>query len=156
MIMRPFSGVVLALVLLLGGCATESADERAVEPPPGGTPTDAPAGDDVIALVSEPDVGGEVSPEAAPLDSPSAVADFTSQFEHARMDTAMAAALAGTTVPDGRTVMGAVVAIGCEPPTDVEIETGPEGVLVTAPPVKSDQQCLVPVTTVALVTVAQP
>lgn len=168
MIMRLFPGLLLALVLLLAGCGSESPDEQADDPTPTetptvtetptDTPTDTPsstlAENDLVALVSESDVGGEVSPEAVPLDNPTAIADFSAQFDNERMGASISTALAATPVPDGLTVVGAVVAIGCEPPTEVEIETGPEGVRISAAPVKSDQQCLVPVTTVALVAVA--
>ena len=164
MTMRLFPGLFLALVLLLAGCGSESPDERADDPSPDDTtsstsdpsetPADQLAENDVVALVSESDVGGEVAPEAVPLDTPTAIADFSAQFENERMGASISAALAATEVPDDLTVVGAVVAIGCEPPTEVEIETGPEGVLISAAPVKSDQQCLVPVTTVALVAVA--
>ena len=157
MTMRLFPALILTLVLLLAGCGSESPDEQADDPAPEETTSrsvDPLVENDVVALVSESDVGGEVSPEAAPLDTPTAIADFSAQFENGRMGASISAALAATPVPDGLTVVGAVVAIGCEAPTEVEIETGPEGVRISAAPVKSDQQCLVPVTTVALVAVA--
>ena len=162
--MRLFAGLLLVLGLLLAGCGSGSPDDLGYGPAPEETassssePTETPsatvAENDLLALVSESDVGGEVSPEAVPLDSPTAIADFSAQFDDERMGASISTALAATPVPDGLTVVGAVVAIGCEPPTEVEIETGPEGVRISAAPVKSDQQCLVPVTTVALVAVA--
>lgn len=158
MSMRPFLGFLLALTLMLAGCGDDAGDEQADDPDPSATSSSAmPDGDpgepEVLALVSESDVGGEVSPAAVSLDSATLIADFAAQFEDERMGAAISEALADTQVDEGREVVGAVVAIGCEPPTDVTVESGDEGVEITAAPVKTDQQCLVPVTTVALVSV---
>ena len=152
----------LALSLLLApltGCGSESPDEQAGDPTPAETSTGAPSSSEnpgeheVLDLVSQSDVGGEVAPMAAPLDSATTIADFSEQFDDDRMRASISTALVERGVPDGRTVVGAVVAIGCEAPTEVEVLSGPDGVEITAAPVKTDQQCLVPVTTVALVAV---
>lgn len=152
--MRTLSGLVLALTLLLAGCGSETpVDERADDPTPtaASSSTEGEGAYTVLALVSESDVGGEVDPEAVPLDTPQAVADFAARFEDQRMEESISAAIAGASVPEGQVVLGAVVAIGCEPPTEVQVEVRPDGVEITAAPVKTGRQCLVPVTTVALV-----
>ncbi len=159
MFMRPILGMLLALTVLLTGCGSDGADEKADDPATEETSSSPTAGDDpsendVLALVSESDVGGEVSPEAVSLATATFIADFAAQFEDERMGASISAALADHPVADDQTVVGAVVAIGCEPPTDVAVERGYDGVEITADPVKSDQQCLVPVTTVALVAVS--
>lgn len=155
--MRTLPGLLLALGLLLTGCGSESpADEQADGPTPGASTSASPGDADhtVLALVSESDVGGEVDPRAVPLDTPQRTADFASRFEDQRMEESISRAIAGASVPEGQVVLGAVVAVGCEPPTEVSVEVGPDRVEITAAPVKSTQQCLVPVTTVALVAVA--
>lgn len=159
MVMRTLSGLLLALTLLLAGCGSETpADERAGDPTPGASTSASPGDADhtVLALVSESNVGGEVDPRAVPLDSPQGIADFAARFEDQRMEESISRAIAGASVPEGQVVFGAVVAVGCEPPTEVAVEVGPDGVEITAAPVKSTQQCLVPVTTVALVAVDAP
>lgn len=160
MTMRPL--LALALALVLTGCGAETSETpeaQADDPAPTADSTAEPsagasAGNDVIALVSESDVGGEVDPQAVPLDTATAIADFSTRFEDERMAAAISEALVDTATLDGQTVLGAVVAVGCEPPTEVEVTSGPDGVEITAGLVKTDQQCLVPVTTVALVAVA--
>lgn len=158
MFMRLLLGTLLALTLLLTGCGADGADERADDPDPTEPTSSATPGDpsepEVLALVSESNVGGEVSPVAVRLDTATLIADFAAQFENERMGAAISEALADAQLAEGQTVVGAVVAIGCEPPTEVTVESGDEGVEITAAPVKTDKQCLVPVTTVALVTVS--
>jgi hypothetical protein len=74
-------------------------------------------------------------------------ADLASQVE---------AAVRRTTVPDGQELWGAVVSVGCEEPTGIELVQTFEGYEVTAMLPKSTVQCLVAVTSVALFLVESP
>jgi hypothetical protein len=158
--------LALAASLVLGGCG-DDADEVADDPttsdisPSGsasGTPTDAPADGEVdfteIALVSESAVDGESASEPVVLDTEQARADFAARFTGDRMGQAIDDAVAGADVPDGQTLVGAVVSIGCVAPDEVFVEETARGLEITAGKVAgTKQQCFAPVTTVALVAV---
>ena len=146
MVMRSLLGLLLVLTLALTGCGADGGRARDAS-----TPTDAPAPPDLLTLVAQPDVGGEVDPRARSLERPDDVAAFTASFTDGRMGVALDDALATVDVPAGQVAAGAVVAVGCETPTDVDVEVTAQGVLVSAPPAKGTVQCLVPVTTVAVV-----
>ncbi len=94
-----------------------------------------------------------MSPKAAVLDSEAAVADFASQFEDERMGEQLQAEVAGADVPDGETLLGAVVSIACAAPEEIFVESTDRGVSITGGKVDTTMQCLVPVTSVALVSV---
>jgi hypothetical protein len=154
MVMRSLLGILLALTLLLAGCGSDSGDagDRASDPAGTGESTTSDGAEpELLTLVAQSDVGGEVDPRAVSLDGQAAVDEFAGRFEDGRMGEALADALAEVEVPDGRVPAGAVVAIGCLSPTVVDIEVTDAGVEVTADPVKGDVQCLVPVTTVAVI-----
>ena len=59
-------------------------------------------------------------------------------------------------MPAGQTLMGAVVSVGCDEPTGIELTQTFEGYEVTAQVPKSEVQCLVAVTSVALFLVESP
>lgn len=139
---------VLAAGPTLGGC--QSDDGGSALDPSEAVPT-RQAEPRLLTLVSQSAVGGEVSPLAQPLDSQVAIEEFASGFRDGLMLGPLTSTLDVVDVPDGQVAAGAVVAIGCEPPTEVDIEVTDAGVEVTAEPVKSDRQCLAPVTTVALI-----
>ena len=104
--------------------------------------------------MSQTAAGGVVDPNAVPVDDDAALQEFSSQFKVVGLEEKIAAAVAGATVPEGYTVMGAVVAIGCDVPSDVSVEQGPDGWVVTPHKVPSPlQECFAPVTSVAVVAV---
>lgn len=173
--MRPLLGLLLAAALLLSGCgggdddtasdaATSSSaatsptapsapSTGAATPPAGGSD----AGASLLALISQSNVGGEVSTQAAPLGTPEEVAQFDAQFEGDQMQQALDQALGVAVVPDGQEVMGAVIEISCATPEGADVTRAPDGSIVVTPQKtkKSPQECLVPVTTVAVVAVPQ-
>jgi hypothetical protein len=162
MVMRRLLGPLLALALLLAGCgddtperAGDGASSSPASPSPTatGTPEEGPVDFTLVALVSESNVGGEVDPAATLLDSDRAVADFAARFDDPRMLERLQAEVAEADVPDGQALVGAVVAIACDAPAEVYVEWTGSGLQVTGSRVKTDKQCLVPVTTVALVAV---
>jgi hypothetical protein len=165
MVMRHLLGALLALTLLLAGCGgddtsgDDTSGDRANDPASGSAPTESspPADGSVdfteIAMVSESAVGGQVSAEATVLDSDAAVDEFAAQFDDTRMGERLKAEIAKADVPDGQTVVGAVVSMACDAPEQVFVEQTGRGLAITGSKVPTDKQCLVPVTTVALVAV---
>lgn len=176
MSMRRVLGPVLpaltagVLVLSLAGCGDSgSGGSTASDPAPTSSasasaspspsdPTSSPASvaqPAVVELVSETAAGGTVGVATA-LDRADALATFLDQFRSEPMKQRLTELYQQTTAPAGTTLYAAVVAIGCDPPTDVTVSTSKAdgGVDVTAVPVKATQrECLAPVTTVAVVTV---
>ena len=162
MVMRLVLGTLLALALLLTGCGSggggdggDGSADRADDgtPTDAGSPTPGPVEFTLVAMVSESAVGGTVSAEAAVLDSEAAVDEFAAQFEDQRMGESLKAEIAGADVPEGQTVAGAVVAVACDAPEQVFVEHTDRGLAITGSKVVTDKQCLVPVTSVALVAV---
>jgi ABC-type glycerol-3-phosphate transport system substrate-binding protein len=161
MSMRRLLGPALLAVVVLAGCgdsASDSASDPASRPSSATAsasdePTEA-AAPQTIAIVSQTAAGGEVDLNAVPVDDDAALQDFAAQFNRAGLEEKIATAVAGATVPEGYTVMGAVIAIGCDVPPDVSVEPGPDGWVVTPHPVPSPlQECFAPVTSVAVVAV---
>jgi ABC-type glycerol-3-phosphate transport system substrate-binding protein len=165
MSMKRLLGPALLAVVVLAGCgdsASSSAREPASEPSSTSISTSASASDEpteaaapqTIAIVSQTAAGGEVDLNAVSVDDDAALQDFAAQFNRAGLEEKIATAVAGATVPEGYTVMGAVIAIGCDVPPDVSVEPGPDGWVVTPHEVPSPlQECFAPVTSVAVVAV---
>jgi hypothetical protein len=171
MVMRRTLGSVLpdfllatALVIALGtglaACGDDEGGSVADDQTPtaSDTPTKGSTEDEVdfqlVDTITETAAGGAMSDAAVPLADDAAVQQFTSQFETDTMTAKIQAAVQSTDVPDGMLLYGAVVAIGCDTPTDVSVTTGDSGVVVTAVKVPSPmQECFAPMTTVALVLV---
>ena len=156
---RLLGPALLALLLLLAGCGDSTSDSASdpASQPSSTTASDEPteaAAPQTIAIVSQTAAGGEVDLNAVPVDDDAALQEFTAQFNKAGLEEKIATAVAGATVPEGYTVMGAVVSIGCDVPPDVSVEQGPDGWVVTPHKVPSPlQECFAPVTSVAIVAV---
>jgi hypothetical protein len=140
--------VAIALALLVTGCADASSDTA----DDGGGQT---SGDpQTVAIVSETGAGGKVDPRAVPVQDETARARFTAQFTHGGLDAKIAQAVAGATVPEGYTVMAAVVSVGCDVPPGVTVTQSQDGWEVQPEAVPSPlQECFAPVTSVAVVAV---
>lgn len=153
--MRLAFGVLLAPVLLLGGCASpESTDQPAGDAVPT-SPSPGPVEFEQVAVVASSAVGGAVAPEAVDLTDETALADFLGQFENSRMATALERTIAEADVADDQTLAGAVVAVGCLPPEAVSVELTDSGLEIVAVPDKQATavECLLPVTSVGVVAV---
>ncbi len=67
----------------------------------------------------------------------------------------MLQAVAAAEVPDGQLLYGAVVALGCDVPTDFYVTSQPAGISVVAKKVADPKpECFAAMTTVVLVTVS--
>ena len=156
---RLLGPLLLAALVLLAGCGdptSDSASDPASQPSSATTPDEPTesAAPQTIAIVSQTAAGGEVDLNAVPVDDEAALQEFAAQFDQGGLEEKIAAAVAGATVPEGYTVMGAVVSIGCDVPPDVSVEQGPDGWVVTPHKVPSPlQECFAPVTSVAIVAV---
>lgn len=129
---------------------SESGDTSDSSSGAGGSLT---VGDTVSAgqavVVSASNVTVEPTKRASALVDDAAVDAFVSSTDPQLADPIRSAVRAAT-VPAGSTLFGAVVAVGCDSPTGVGWSTTFDGVEVSATLPKTQVQCLVPETYVAL------
>ena len=156
MVMRRTLGPLLLAVLLTtglaAGCGTGdgTATDRTSSSP---TPTGA-ASPETIGLIGQSNGGGRVDAHATVLDDPAAVSAFSRQFRTDAVRHRIEAAIGKAHLSSGRTVVGAVVSIGCDVPPGVDVQGTGDALTITPKEVASPlEECLVPVTTVALVAV---
>ena len=134
--------------------STSSSASASPSPSESGTSTSVPVDFTEVALLSETNAGGEVSPQPTLLDSPAAVTSFAGTFEGRSMADQIDAAVVKADVPEGEALVGTVVAVGCDVPPGVSVKWNGTGLEVTAHKVKEpSKECLAPVTTVSLLTV---
>ncbi len=155
---RTLGTLLILLVTLLAGCGGETDEPRAEDTSPTGPTSSAattgPVEHTLVAILSETNAGGEVAPAPVALDTGTAVDEFVQGFDSERFGDKIRTAVAGTDVPTGRVLVGAVVAIGCEVPSDVAVQRTADGLSVTAVKSgKSPMECFAPVTSVALLLV---
>jgi hypothetical protein len=107
-----------------------------------------------VALLSMTAAGGRVSPRATVVDDAGAATRFAAQFRGEALGNRLQAAVRKADVPQGRTLVASVVAIGCDVPPGVTVEKVADGVAIVPLKVTSPlPECLAAVTTVALVAV---
>jgi len=154
------TALVIALATGLAACGDDDGESLADDPTAtsSDTPTKGGSGDavdfELVDTITETAAGGSVSDAAVPLADDAAVLQFTSQFETDAMTAKIQDAVQSTDVPDGMLLYGAVVAVGCDAPSEVLVTHGDSGLVVTAVEVPSPmQECFAPMTTVALVLV---
>lgn len=158
---------LLGVLLSLTGCGqdetgdvTESAPQQADttgSPEPEDEDDEEPLGEvdfELVEMVTETAVGGEVDPQAMPLGDIVAVQGFSTQFTDEAMNTRLTNLLDRTKVPDGQALYGAVVAIGCDVPPGVVVTSKDSGLEIEAQPIPSPtKECVALMTSVALVLV---
>ena len=154
MVMRRTLGpLLLALLLTTGlaaGCGSSdgTATDRSSSTPSG---TVSP---ETIGLIGQSAAGGRVNEHATVLDDGAAVAAFSRQFRTDAVRHRIEGAIHTAHLASGKTVVGAVVSVGCDVPPGVEVEGTGDALTITPKKVASPlEECLVPVTTVALVAV---
>jgi len=142
--------LLAAAALVVTGCGSSSSttasqpDAASSGPIPGAT---------VLPLVTVHGVAARPSTQAAPLGSPAEVARFLAQFPADALRKRVQLTLAPALAKAGPDVYGAVVASGCDVPPGVTVTAdGRGGVRIVPDDVASPlPECLVPVTTIALV-----
>lgn len=141
--------LLLLLVLVLSGCGTarhQSSNDGVVQPPP-----------KVLDLVSMTGANGTVSVEPAPLTPARDLARFTSDFRGDALRHQIQAVLDKRSVSDAMYAAGAVIAVGCDVPPGADVVTTNSGYQVVPKEVASPrEECLAPVTTVAIVALPRP
>ncbi len=160
---RPFrvsAVAALAVVsLLAAGCGDSStsgttpSSESTTSTPAEVKPT--PLDDaQTVAILTGPNAGGRVSPVAVRLDDQTQIDRFAAQFAHPSLGKRIARAADSAELGSDRALVGAVIAFGCGVPTDVRVSAGGGRVMLRAAPLESSPpECLLPMTTVALVSV---
>ena len=153
--MRLLGPPLLALAILLAGCADSSSSTGTDDAAPSPTSSTSPPSEPLtVGIVSETAAGGEVDLTAVPVEEDADRRAFTAQFQRGEIDEKIGAAIGSSTIPEGYEVWGAVVAIGCDVPTDVQAAQEGDGwVLEPQMPSETMQECFAPVTSVALVAV---
>jgi hypothetical protein len=106
-------------------------------------------------IISASNVGGAVDPRPVPVQDAASRDELLAPLG-ADLGRRVRAAVRQTEVPDGQTLMAAVVAVGCDEPTGIELVPTSDGYEVTGVVPKSGVQCLVPVTSVALFLIDTP
>jgi len=147
--MRRSLGVLTLLsALVLAGCGDDrSAGEADTEPR-------GPIDHELVEMVTETAVGGMVSPGAVPLADANAVHNFSAQFEDDRMETRLLQLVDDLDVPDDKATYAAVVALGCDLPSDVAVTSTDTGIVIQAKKsITKPVECLAPMTSVAVVLV---
>ena len=152
--MRRALGLLLLASLLSTGLLTGCATDEVRSAPEDSPPRTGRVEFTQVALVSRSAAGGEVDERATVLEGPRAVQRFAAQFRTDAMRDALRAAVAGSDVPDGETLVGAVVMLGCDRPAGVSVARRGGGLeIVALAPATTHPECFVAVTTVALVSV---
>ena len=154
----------MLLAGLFAGCGDDTSD--ASDPVPERTRPTAAASSmptvdpsdglepQTIAIVAQTAVGGRTDLNAVPLGDAAARQEFAAQFNRPGMGRKIAQAVASATVPEGYTVMGAVVSISCDVPPGVAVSRSADGWVLKPRKVDSPlQECFAPVTSVAIVAV---
>jgi hypothetical protein len=135
-------GTLTALVLsaLTAGCGSSASS---------GSASAGPTGVDVH-LISVPAAGGLTSRTASPLNTADQLAGFTRQFRVPAMEHRIRALVAS--LRGGDDIEGAVVAVGCDVPPGATADVSDSGAVTIVPQKVRNplQECLVPVTTVAI------
>jgi hypothetical protein len=140
---------LLVTALLVTACGSSSSSTASGS---GAVPSGPVPEADVLPLVTIHGVAAHVSTRAVPLVTSRQQQAFLAQFP-APTRQRVGAALRGPLTAGGPNVVGAVVASGCDvPPGVTATADGQGGVTIEAQEVASPlPECLVPVTTVALV-----
>lgn len=155
---RSLGPLLLPVILAAGlvtGCGAQTASDSGASS--GRTPASASTGPvdfTRIAMISQTAAGGRVDPSATVLDSRAAVASFADRFRGGLLQGRLQQAIDGAHLGAGQVPVAAVVAVGCDAPSGVEVQRTEEGLRVVGQQVKSSTpECLAPVTTVAVVAV---
>ena len=145
-----------ACLVVLVGCGSSSSVATDPASDPAGNPSRAPgpvAGATVLPLISLTAAGGHPASVATTLGSASDIDRFVAQFRMPAMRIQVRQA-ATRAMDHGRQVVAQVVAVGCDRPPGVDVVGGDGGRVALVPHEVASplQECLAPVTTVALAT----
>lgn len=106
-----------------------------------------------VEILNITSAGGTVSDTLAPVSKPEQIDAFVSGLASPDAARLVRRAARAAEVPAGHRLMGAVVAQGCEPPTEVDVHTGSGSPTVDVEVGQRNLQCFAAITSVALVSV---
>ncbi|GAA4682272.1 hypothetical protein [Nocardioides nanhaiensis] len=130
---------VLVLVVLPAGCGESS--------PTTGSTTSRSW--ELVEILDATAAGGSVSSRPVPVGTAEQQRALTRDLTRPELARRLAEVVAEHETAPGRRLVGAIVAIGCTPPTEVTYDDG----LVRPPPSGAQVQCLAPVTSLAVLEV---
>ena len=107
----------------------------------------------MLPLISLTAAGGQASALATPLDTADQVAAFARQFRSDAVQGRIRKAIGHEASAPDRAIVGAVVAVGCDRPPGVDVIADDQGRVQLVPHEVASplEECLAPVTTVAIV-----
>ncbi len=154
----------LLAALLLSSCGSEtepntaepSSDAATTGSPSASptTPSDGPVDFELVLLETRTAVGGSADRRVVSLDDAGAIEEFVGQFEVPGFRAFVRRAAVRAVVPSDRELLGSVVTIGCETPSEVLVTREHGQIVIRAPkPTGPPIECFAPMTTVALITV---
>jgi len=145
------TGCLLGLVL--AGCG-QQAETTVPSTDPSSAESGGAGASDVVVLLHATAVGGTVG-DPVPVGTPEQLDAFTAQLTSAAFvrEVRRAVTEARSAASADQAVEAAVVALGCDVPEAVTL-TADGSVRVPTPKVGTERQCLAPMTTVAVLTVA--
>jgi hypothetical protein len=141
--MRRTLGVLALVAVTLAGCGDDDSADGDVQTDP--TPVITQ-----VDLLTATAAGGSVTTTATELPDDQAVREYAAQFRNDQLGGEIVAAAEKAEVPDGQQLAAAVVAVGCEVPSDVAGTYVDGEVHVHATVPVTDKRCLAPITSVAL------
>jgi predicted small lipoprotein YifL len=156
MVMRQLLGTTLLALVLLAGCGDS---DPGLLPDTDSTPGSPVPCDDGVGdcftptlVVSGTGGGGVVTKRATELPDDAAVTAYVKQFDDS-FAVEVRKAAGEVPVPEGNTLVAAVVSIGCDEAPGVDVTRAADGsIKMTAHRVSNPTpECFAPVTTVALV-----
>jgi hypothetical protein len=154
--MKRSLGTLMAAATLVAVAACGSQSSSTATSGPAGSPSNDPnltIDATTIALLSQTGGRGQQNSSATPLSTPAQISAFTAGMAPPLVHR-ITKALATASPPDGTQLAGAVVAIGCDVPPGVDVVRGADQPQIIAKEVASPhEECLAPVTTVAIVAI---
>lgn len=117
--------------------------------------TDDTGPPETVAILSGTATGGSADQDAFPLapGSRREVARLVRDLTRPELAREVRRVVRETEVPDGRVLVGAVVAVGCDVPSDIEVSAGDAGGIRMEPVwtgVERLQECFAPVTSIGI------
>ncbi|MGD9957904.1 hypothetical protein [Nocardioides sp.] len=156
--MRHTLGILLASasLLLTTGCGADTPGGDVAQEPSGPTTATSEAAEPVVLdILSQTAAGGETTDLAIDLSTPAGVEELVGPVSRGGLDDQVRHRVAEIDVPQGQRLVGAVVNVGCDVPSDVTVTVDGDDVLLE-PVFTGDRlpECLAAVTSIALVLVA--
>lgn len=147
------TGTALALTAGCGSSSSSIAMDPASDPAGNPSLTPGPVeGAQVLPLISMTGGGGRVSSTATELRSQRDVTRFAAQFGPPAMGNRIRAAVRDGLKPPDHDIVAQVVAVGCDRPPGADVIVNKEGQVQLVPHEVASplEECLAPVTTVAI------